>query len=58
MSETTVTEVIDRDKWDDGGFVNMGIVATVYHDVEQNKGDGPNRHAIALGNDVFVFESE
>ena len=52
-------EHTDREELDTERFENMGIAAKVYHDTEQNANkDKPNRHAIALGEDLFIVKEK
>lgn len=52
-----VTETHDRDEWDDSEYINMDLTAKVHHNTN-NGGDEPNRHAVVLGDNVFIFQAE
>jgi hypothetical protein len=53
-----VVDHINRDELDTKQFESMGLVAQVYHDKEQNSSDGPNRHALVIGDDAIIVESQ
>lgn len=54
-----ILEVVDhqdKDEWNDDEFIDMDLRAKILHS-KGNENEGPNRHAIVMGEDVIVVET-